>query len=316
MANYLIALGISGGIYALMALGLNLIWGMAGMVNLGLVGFFAVGGYTSALLTVRLGLPIALGLVASMVTAGAAGALVALVTRRLRGDYLAIVTLGFAESLRVTASNEIWLTNGTDGISGIPGPYRDQLSPEQFNLVYLALVAIVLLFVYAVMHRLSHSPFGRVLRAIRDDEQVASVAGKPVLAFKVAAFSIGCMVLGLAGGLYAHYTSYIVSDIFVPLLTLYITMALLTGGVGNNFGAALGGFVIVAFLELTRFIAPLIPFLSAVQAAALQQFLVTAALIIILGRRVNGLVPERLDHPVVRSGAPGGPSPPDRVGKG
>lgn len=315
MVDYLIALGVSGGIYALMSLGLNVIWGMTGMVNLGLVGFFAVGSYTSALLTVRLGLPIALGMLAGMVTAGLAGALVALLTRRLRGDYLAIVTLGFAESLRVTISNETWLTNGTDGISRIPGPYRDQLSPEQFNLVYLALVTIVLLVAYLAMQRLSHAPFGRVLRAIRDDEQAAAVAGKPVLAFKVAAFSIGCMTLGLAGALYAHYTSYIVPDIFVPLLTLYIKMALLTGGVGNNRGAVLGGFAIVAFLEITRFITPLIPFLGAVQAAALQQFLVTAALIVILRFRVKGLIPERLDHPVLRLSAhvPRIPSSLDRV---
>ena len=91
------------------------------------------------------------------------------------------------------------------------------------------------------MQRLSYSPFGRVLRAIRDDEQVAAVAGKRVLAFKVLAFAIGCAVLGLAGALYAHYTSFVVPDIFVPLLTLYIKMALLSGGVGNNRGAVLGG---------------------------------------------------------------------------
>jgi branched-chain amino acid transport system permease protein len=298
--NYIVALGVTAGLYALMAVGLNVIWGMAGLVNLGLVGFFAVGAYTSALLTTKLGVSIGLGMVAGTIAGGVAGALVAMITARLRGDYLAIVTLGFAEAFRITASNETWLTNGTDGISGIPGPWRGTLSPLQFNVMYLALVAVIVLVAYILAQRLSYSPFGRVLRAIRDDEQVAAVAGKPVLAFKVLAFSIGCAVLGLAGALYAHYTSYIVPDIFVPLLTLYIKMALLSGGVGNNRGAVLGGVVVVVFLEGTRFITPLIPGLGAVQGAALQQFLVTASLLVILRFRTRGLVPETRDHPVLR----------------
>src|SRR5580704_8636692 len=119
MENYLIAMAVSAGLYALMALGLNVIWGMAGQVNLGLVGFFAVGAYVSALLTLKLGVPIAAGVVAGALAAAAVGALVSLVTARLRGDYLAIVTLGFAETIRIVAANEIWLTNGTDGLSGV-----------------------------------------------------------------------------------------------------------------------------------------------------------------------------------------------------
>lgn len=298
MENYIVALGVTAGLYALMALGLNVIWGMAGLVNLGLVGFFAVGAYTSALLTTKFGVAIGVGMLAGAVAGGAAGALVALITARLRGDYLAIVTLGFAEAFRITASNETWLTNGTDGISGIPGPWRGTLSPFQFNLLYLALVIGLVGIAYVLAQRLSYSPFGRVLRAIRDDEQVAAVAGKSVLAFKVLAFAIGCAALGLAGALYAHYTSYIVPDIFVPLLTLYIKMALLSGGVDNNRGAVLGGVVVVVFLEGTRFLTPLVPGLGAVQAAALQQFLVTASLLIVLRFRTRGLLPEARDHPV------------------
>ena len=140
MENYLIAMAVSAGLYALMALGLNVIWGMAGQVNLGLVGFFAVGAYVSALLTLKLGVPIAAGVVAGAVAAAAVGAVVSLVTARLRGDYLAIVTLGFAETIRIVASNEIWLTNGTDGLSGIPGPFRAALTPGNstcFTFVWL-----------------------------------------------------------------------------------------------------------------------------------------------------------------------------------
>src|SRR4051794_26484082 len=169
MENYLVAMGVSAGIYALMALGLNVIWGLAGMINLGLVGFFAVGAYVSALLTVKFGVPIALAMAAGALAAAIVGVLVSLITVRLRGDYLAIVTLGFAETVRLVASNEIWLTNGTDGLAGIPGPGRGTLSPEMFNLVYFGMVVALVAIAYAGAQRLHHSPFGRVLRAIRDD---------------------------------------------------------------------------------------------------------------------------------------------------
>src|SRR6267142_1337459 len=173
MENYLIAMATFGCFYALMALGLNLVWGMAGMINLGLVGFFGFGAYVSALATKRGGVPIAGGLVLALALTGVAGALMAMVTARLRGDYLAIVTLGFSEVVRLFASNEIWLTNGTDGISRIPGPWRGQVAPETFNLIFLTLIVVVVAAVVFLLQRVRHSPFGRVLRAIRDDDQVA-----------------------------------------------------------------------------------------------------------------------------------------------
>src|ERR1051325_3247761 len=172
MDNYLVAMATFAGIYALLALGLNLVWGMAGMINLGLVGFFAVGAYVSALLTKKAGVPIAGGLVAAIVLTAVAGAVVALVTARLRGDYLAIITLGFSEVIRLVASNEIWLTNGTNGISGIPGPARGQVTPSTFNLIYLVIAAVAVVIAVFLLERLRRAPYGRVLRAIRDDDQV------------------------------------------------------------------------------------------------------------------------------------------------
>jgi branched-chain amino acid transport system permease protein len=293
MENYLIAMAVSAGIYALMALGVNVVWGFAGMVNLGLVGFFAVGAYTSALLTLKAGWAIAGGMAAATLVAALVGAAVALITVRLRGDYLAIVTLGFAETIRIVASNAIGLTNGTDGLSGIPGPGRGTLSPEMFNLVYLTIVGVIVAVVYAMNERLRVSPFGRVLRAIRDDEQVAAVAGKHVTLFKVKAFAISSAALGLAGALYAHYTSYIAPDIFVPLLTLYIKLALLAGGLGNNRGAIVGAVVVVFLLESTRFVIPFVPGITPVQGAAIREFLIAAMLLVMLRYKPGGLVPER-----------------------
>ena len=298
-------MAVSAGIYALMALGVNVVWGFAGMINLGLVGFFAVGAYTSALLTLKAGWAIAGGMAAATIVAAIVGAIVALVTVRLRGDYLAIVTLGFAETIRIVASNAIWLTNGSDGLSGIPGPGRGLLSPEAFNLVYLAIVGIIVAIAFFVNERLRVSPFGRVLRAIRDDEQVASVAGKHVTLFKVKAFAISAAALGLAGALYAHYTSYIAPDIFVPLFTLYIKLALLAGGLGNNRGAIVGAFAVVFLLESTRFVIPLVPGITPVQGAAIREFLIAALLIVMLRYKPRGLVPEtstRLPVPPVAEG--------------
>jgi branched-chain amino acid transport system permease protein len=294
MINYLVAMLTFAGLYALMALGLNIVWGMAGMINLGLVGFFALGGYASALLTFKFGAPIAVGLVAAFAFAAGCGSVMALITARLRGDYLAIVTLGFSEVVRIIASNEIWLTNGTDGISGIPGPFRGRVSPQDFNLIYLAIVLAFLVVAVVLLQNLRHSPFGRVLRAIRDDDQVAGIAGKWVIAFKVEAFAISAGILGLAGALYGHYTSYIAPDAFVPLITIYIVLALSAGGTGNNYGAVLGAVLIVFFQESTRFVAGWVPGLAAVQIAALREIVISTTLILILRFRPQGILPERL----------------------
>jgi branched-chain amino acid transport system permease protein len=292
MSAYLTSIAVTAGIYALMALGVNLTWGLAGMINLGLAGFFAVGAYTTALLT-KAGWPIPLGVAAAAVTAAATGALVALVTARLRSDYLAIVTLGFSESVRIAAANEIWLTNGSDGIAGIPGPWRGAVPPQVFEQRFLLIVLVVLAVTFVLLQRLSRSPFGRVLRAVRDDEDVAAVAGKHVLVFKVQAFALGAAVLGIAGALYAHDTSYVAPDIFAPLLTLNIILALVAGGLGNNAGAVLGAALIVALLEGTRFIAPLLWFLAPAQEAAMRELLISVLLLAMLRVLPGGVVAER-----------------------
>ncbi len=298
MDNYLVAMATFAGIYALLALGLNLVWGMAGMINLGLVGFFAVGAYVSALLTKKAGMPIAAGIAAAIVLTAVAGAVVALVTARLRGDYLAIITLGFSEVVRLVASNEIWLTNGTDGISGIPGPARGQVTPTTFNAIYLVIVAVAVLAAVFLMERLRVAPYGRVLRAIRDDDEVAAVAGKPVVAFKVQAFAVSAALLGLAGALFAHYTSFIAPDGFTSLISIYVVLALTAGGTGNNLGAVLGAALVVFFMESTRFVTGALPGLRPVQVAAVRELLIGLSLIVVLRVRPAGLLPERLPKPV------------------
>jgi branched-chain amino acid transport system permease protein len=236
---------------------------------------------------------------AGAAAASAFGIAVALITVRLRGDYLAIVTLGFAETLRIVMSNELWIANGTDGLSGIPGPFRGALGPHLFNLFYLGIVVAAVIVLFFLVDRLAHAPFGRVLRAIRDDEQIAQVAGKNVVLFKVKAFGFGTAALGLAGALYGHFTSYIAPDLFAPLLTLYIKLSLLAGGLGNSMGAVLGAVLVVFFLESTRFVVPLIPGITAVQGAALRELMISVVLLAILRFYAKGLMPERIEHPAL-----------------
>ena len=294
MGNYLLALLVFAGIYGLMALGLNVIWGLAGMINLGLAGFYLVGAYVLALLTVRAHWPAPLACLAAMLACAALGAAVAAVTARLRGDYLAIVTLGFAEVMRLAAANEIWLTNGSDGISAIPAPGRGMLTPLHFNILFAAIVWAAVVVVAALLARLSAAPFGRVLRAIREDETVAAVAGKRTLLFKVQAFAIGAAAIGLAGALYASFNAYVAPDSFQPLVTIYVVLALTAGGTGNMAGAVLGSLLVVALMEGTRFLAAALPSLSPVQVASVREGAIGIALIIVLIGRPQGLLPERL----------------------
>ncbi|MEJ6393142.1 branched-chain amino acid ABC transporter permease [Gymnodinialimonas sp. 2305UL16-5] len=300
MLSWLFSVATFAGIYALLALGINVIWGMGGMINLGMAGFFALGAYASALATASGGLPIPIGLGLAAGLAALAGGLLCRLTLRLRGDYLAIVTLGFSELVRLVAANEIWLTNGSDGISGVPGPWRSELTPFQFNMLSFALVATAVILVWALTERLRRAPWGRALRAIRDDDTAAAVAGKPIRRFKIQAFALGAAILGLAGAFYAHYTSYIAPDIFRPLITIYIFLALTAGGTGNTTGAVIGAIAVVMVLEGSRFLEGWTSVLGGVQKAALREIFIGVALIAIMQFRPLGLLPEKPPGPFVK----------------
>jgi branched-chain amino acid transport system permease protein len=292
MLSYLIFTLTVGGIYAILALSLNLVWGTAGMVNLGLAGFFALGGYATAIVTGS-GAPIFLGMLAAVAIGVGAGCILTFATLRLRDDYLAIVTLGFAEVLRLVALNERWLTHGADGLSGIPAPFKQELGPFGFNVFYFALVSGVVLVVALFMRRLDRSPYGRALKAVREDQELVAFAGKPVQRLKVEAFALAAGLAALAGALYGHYQSFISPEHFQPLLTIYIFLAVSAGGVGRPAGAVLGAYAVILYIEATRFAAA-VPGISAVQGAALREMMVGAALIVILRWKPSGIMPERI----------------------
>jgi branched-chain amino acid transport system permease protein len=281
------------GIYALLALSLNLVWGGIGLVNLGLAGFFAVGAYTSALIS-GAGMPVLIGWGAALIVGAVVGLVVTFATVRLRDDYLAIVTLGFAEVIRLIALNERWLTKGADGISGIKAPLKAELGGQGFMLFYLTMVTLIVVLVSALLSRLDGSPFGRAMKAIREDQQLASFAGKNILRFKLQAFALSAAIAALAGALYAHFQSYISPDHFQPLITIYIFLAVTAGGVGRTGGAVLGAYLVVIFLEATRFMTQWLPGLQPVQLASLREILVGVALILVLHVRPEGILPERV----------------------
>jgi branched-chain amino acid transport system permease protein len=291
VTGYLIAVATLVGIRALLALGLNVQWGLTGLVNLGVVAFFAIGAYTAGLLAVA-GVALPVAWAAALLASAVAGAALALAALRLREDYLAIVTLGGAEVLRLFLLNESWLTRGANGVTGIPRPLHAWF-PSHYDLFYLGMVVLAVALVYWALEHIRRSPFGRVLRAIREDETVAAVAGKAIVRFKVQAFVIGAMIAGLAGIFFGHYLAYVEPNMFQPQETLFVWLALILGGSGNNRGAILGAVLLLGLLEGSRFAKDLIPFLTGVRLAAAQQMLVGVLLVVLMIRRPEGLLPER-----------------------
>jgi branched-chain amino acid transport system permease protein len=294
MIHYLLDIGTYVALMAIVGLSLNLMWGMAGMINLGMIGFFASGAYIAALLTTKMHVGFLQGLLASGVAVAIMAAFIGYITWHLRGDYLAVVTLGFSEFIRLIASNEIWLTNGTDGISNITAPFRSSLSPMAFSVASFFVAVVCLLVALIAFQRLCYSPFGRALRAIRDDEEVAWTAGKNSRAMKAKAFAIGGFCSAVAGALYAHFNSYIAPDSFLPLLSLYIVFAVTIGGRGNMRGAIVGTVLIVAFTEGTRFLVNNLTFLQPVQGAALREMTISLSFLLILIYWPRGIFPEQM----------------------
>jgi branched-chain amino acid transport system permease protein len=275
----------------LLGFALNIQWGQAGMINFGLAGFYAVGAYTAAILSKANVDAITATVIAIIATAGVS-ALVSLATLKLREDYLAITTLAFSEGIRLVLMNEVWLTGGTSGIRDIPRPFVDLVGADRYEVVFLAACIVIVFVVYLILEWIVRSPFGRALRAIREDDVVAATLGKNVLAFRVKAFAIGGAVTGLAGALHAFYFTYIDPSEFVGVVTVYAFMAVIVGGKGDNRGLLIGACTLMVLLEGTRFLKDLMPAMAAHQAASLRLILIGLGLVLILIFKPDGLVRE------------------------
>lgn len=252
--NYQIV--ILAGINIILAVSLNLINGVTGQFSIGHAGFYAVGAYTCAFVVTTIQAPfreataflpqtgqntvlLLLGLAAGAIAAGIAGLLVGIPSLRLRGDYLAIVTLGFGEIIRVFILN-IDAVGGSRGFIGIP-----QLS--NFFWVYLAVVVTVV-----SIHNLVNSSYGRAFISIRDDETAAEAMGVDTTRYKVLSFVVSSMFAGVAGGLFAHFTMYLHPNSFLFITSFYVIIMIVVGGLGSIAGAIVGAVLVTVLLEAFR----------------------------------------------------------------
>lgn len=239
-------------LYALLALGLNLIVGLTGVLHLGYAAFFAIGAYTYGILNVYAHWPFWLGLFPAIAVAGLCGVLIGLPALRVRGDYLAIVTLGFGEIVRITITNlEPW-TGGPNGLLGIAHPKLGDFDFSVTSLPYYYLVLVSMVFAAVVCMRLIRSRIGRAWIAIRDDELAAGCMGIPVLHLKLLAQACGGAIAGLAGAIFAAKQGTITPDSFDFILSVMVLAMVVLGGLGSVRGAIIGALVLGALPELLR----------------------------------------------------------------
>ncbi|MGD1986133.1 MAG: branched-chain amino acid ABC transporter permease [Desulfobacterales bacterium] len=305
---YLVSLAIMAGIYAVFALGLNIQWGYTGLFNIGIAGFFCIGAYTSAMVTTPmptgiyaqyvhqlfgLDFPFVFGLLGAALVCGIVALLIGIPTLRLGEDYLAIATLGIAEIFRLIFNNETWLANGPRGLMGLPQPLHNLVQPQNYNYIYLIIVLLIVVIIYLLIERAIRSPWGRVLRAIREDEVSASMSGKDIFNFKMQSLIFGAMVMGIGGALYAHYTKAISPSVFTPLYgTFIIWVMLMAGGSGNNKGAILGAYVIWGIWIGTTFLTDFLPYTLKARAPYIRFLIIGVLLEFILLYRPQGLLGE------------------------
>ncbi|WP_240454070.1 branched-chain amino acid ABC transporter permease [Halomonas sp. NO4] len=331
---YVVSFAIMGSVYALLSLGLNVQWGYTGHLNFGVAGFFAIGAFTSALMTVEaptgvaaqytqmafgLDLPFLVGVATAALVSALLAFLVAIPVLRLRLDFLAIATIGLAEIIRLIFQNERWLANGPQPLRGIPQPLHclvqsqgcewlptwamalfEPLSARDYPLIYLVIITLFVAVLYLLVERACRSPWGRMLRAIRDEESSAAMNGKPVTAVRIQSFVVGAVVMGIAGALYAHYVVTIDYSHFHALFaTFLVWVMLMLGGSGNNRGAVVGGFIVWGVWSGTAFLANAIePLLALIaddlprRAAYFRWLLVALLLAAIVLFRPQGLIRE------------------------
>jgi branched-chain amino acid transport system permease protein len=286
---YVLDLIVFIGIFSIIALSLNLEYGFAGIGNFGKVAFFLIGAYTYALLA-QIGTPFYLCLLAGALASAILGLLISLPALRLRADYLAIAILAFGEILRLIVKSEDWLAGGDWGITVSPAILLEGSSHRVNALVNIALVYICLIICFLVAQLLANSPYGRAMRAIREDEVAAEALGKNRFKYKAQALMLGSAMAGIAGGLYAQYLQCVLPGMFMPMVTFTVWIMVLLGGPGNNWGVLLGATLVQIFDRGTNILKDY--FTLPIDPNNLQYILFGALILFILFYRPQGLVKE------------------------
>jgi neutral amino acid transport system permease protein len=360
MTDYFVSLTIWAALYAIFSLGLNLQWGFTGLINFGHVAFATLGAYTTVLLSLQ-GVPLAIAAIVGAVLAALLGLGIGISTLRLREDYLAIVTIGVSEVIRLVVLNEEWLTRGSFGVQRYPLPlditpnpltktliiafftaiailafwqlwrstrrqWRESgeivgkdrarkttpvliwsvltaiaivalyingviaLSDYSYKAGLMVVVLAVLAIVYGGLEFLARSPWGRVLKAIREDEEIPRALGKNVFWYKLQSFMLGGAIAGVAGAFLAWQLTTIYPANFEPLLTFNAWIIVILGGSGSNAGTLLGAIIFWAYDSLTRFILPQLAFLSDSQAGAFRIMVIGLILMVLMIWRPQGIL--------------------------
>ena len=305
MLQYWTAILTEASIFAVLALGIDMIWGWAGDFDLSAYAYFALGVYMTIVLTVGkpkspveyvLGwhLPYLLAVaIAVVVVVFFASLIGAIALRSLREVYFSITTLGAVWAIYYLVENYTPLFNGYNGVYGLFDPMGGGLSYTAYHYFFLAFCVLVLFLVYLIVQRLSKSPFGRMVRAVRDDEMAASVYGRNVFWTKYRTYLFGAGLAGLAGGLFAAYIGAFNPLDWKPTEIFVLYAAILVGGRGNPKGVVLGSFIVyVGFVEMTRYIPS--PASRPELGSALRQILIGVLIIAMLRFRPSGILPERL----------------------
>lgn len=319
-ANWMVGFLTTAAILGIAALALNVQWGYTGTVNFGVIAYLAVGAYASALLTLDppgdfenyvggLELPIPVGWLGGMIAGGVLALLVGLPTLRLRDDFLAIATIGIASILRSIANTQEGLVNRARGLNGIPRPFEEAAAERgiDYDVVLLAITALTLAAVFVVVRTATASPWGRVLRAIRENEDTARSVGKWTASYRMQSFVLGGALMGLAGAIWAHRYGTIAPDSFENLMTFLVWTMVIVGGSGNHRGAALGALVVAfVWFGLPLFQESLPDFLGT-RVFVLRRVAIGLLIVLFVLARPQGIIPERAR---VSRFAPRGPAPP------
>lgn len=250
-SQYVYRIAVVSVLYAILAMSLNLIAGVAGQISLGHIAFYGIGAYTSALLCVNFGISVWVGILAAFVVSVLFGLLIAIPTLKLSGGYLAILTMSFAEIIRLILLNWTSVTRGPMGILNIPKPSLFGYTIKSSG-AFLYLVLTVAIIVYIGLHNLIHSRFGRNLQALRDDEISSESMGINVYRYKVIAFVISTGVAGVAGALFASYMEFIDPSSFISDESTVILSMVVLGGMGNMNGSIIAAALLTILPEALR----------------------------------------------------------------
>ncbi|MEW5925158.1 MAG: branched-chain amino acid ABC transporter permease [Candidatus Zixiibacteriota bacterium] len=282
--EYLLHIIILIGIYIILSSSLNLIAGYTGLISIAHASFYAIGAYVVALMALKFNTPLILNVPSAILFAAIIGFIIGTPSLRIHGDYFVIVTFAFQILTFTVLKNWISLTRGALGLPGIPQPKL--LGFEISSLTsFLALTAALCALTLLILYRITHSPYGRILEAIREDEVFSQSIGKNVSRYKISVFVLGAGLASIGGSLYAYYISFIDPSSFTVMESIFIISIVIIGGAGRFAGPILGAIVLVMLPELLRFLG-----LPASIAANVRQILYGALLVAFMIWRPQGFI--------------------------